>query len=89
MIRRGGFGDEVLVIHFELRVIYLYSISNFRYELPEFQRKVKQCYKQLKDDTYWLEIDADKTENVLHEELKELTIKTMDRILLKPLDKLW
>lgn len=46
-------------------------------------------YDQLKDDSYWTEIDADKSFNDLHAELLAHCNHTIDNIVNEKIEKLW
>lgn len=48
-----------------------------------------KMYEQLKDDSYWKEIDADKTFNDLHGELLSRCNEAIDNIPNEKFDKLW
>ncbi|XP_031621759.1 thymidylate kinase-like [Contarinia nasturtii] len=60
-----------------------------RYEVPEFQQRVMKVYDELKDDSYWKDIDADKSFNDLHEELLSHCNQAIDNISNEIMDKLW
>ncbi|XP_054258641.1 uncharacterized protein LOC128983392 [Macrosteles quadrilineatus] len=59
-----------------------------RYEKDEIQRKVIEIYKTLQDSS-WKEIDADKSEEELTEELLSHITETVNESKLLPLGKLW
>lgn len=46
-------------------------------------------FEQLKDDSYWREINADKTAEDLHTELLELVEKNVKSSATKDIGKLW
>lgn len=48
-----------------------------------------KVYDQLKDDTYWKEVDADKSFTDLHDELLSYCNQTIDNISDIKIDKLW
>lgn len=48
-----------------------------------------RVFEQLKDDSYWKEIDADKTFNELHDELLSHCNQIIDNISTEKMDKLW
>ena len=52
------------------------SQSNCRYEVAEFQRRVRQNYKQLKDET-WVEVCADGTLEEVEVKLLEIVNKEL------------
>lgn len=60
-----------------------------RYEIPEFQQKVNEIFQILKDDSYWKEINADKTFDVLQSELYAHVNKAIDTLPSAELQKLW
>uniref|UniRef100_A0A8D8DIN6 Thymidylate kinase n=1 Tax=Culex pipiens TaxID=7175 RepID=A0A8D8DIN6_CULPI len=60
-----------------------------RYEVPEFQRRVMGKFAELRDDTYWRQIDADKGQDELTVELSELVLGTIDACGHRALGKLW
>lgn len=60
-----------------------------RYEVPEFQHHVMEVFKQLKDNSYWKEIDADKSPNDLHDELLTHCYEVIDKICNDELGKLY
>lgn len=61
----------------------------FRYEIPELQQRVMKMYDQLKDNSYWREIDADKSFSDLHDELLSHCNDAIENISNDKLDKLW
>lgn len=61
----------------------------FRYEIPEFQQRVMEVFGQLKDDSYWKEVDADKTQTELHNELLSHVDEAMENITDDKLQKIW
>lgn len=67
----------------------IFSFPVNRYEIPEFQQRVMNIFKQLKDDRYWKEVDADKTSNDLHDELLAHVNEAIDTISDDKLEKLW
>lgn len=67
----------------------LFFVYIFRYEVPEFQQRVMKMYDQLKDESYWTEVDADKTFNDLQEELLSHCNHAIDNIVNEKMDKLW
>lgn len=93
--KRGGFGDErwvsstrstTIVIQCQyLSFRYIWS----RYEVPEFQQRVMKIFDQLKDNSYWKEIDADKPFNQLQDELLAQCNQAIDNISNDKLDTLW
>lgn len=48
-----------------------------------------KIFEQLKDDSYWKEINADKSFNCLQTELMEHVNEAIDNVLGDQLDKLW
>lgn len=60
-----------------------------RYEVPEFQRRVMGKFAELRNDTYWRQIDADKGQDELTVELSELVLGTIDASGHRALGKLW
>lgn len=60
-----------------------------RYEVPELQRRVMEKFQALSDDSYWRQIDADKSPDELTAELSELVLATIDSCGHRPLGKLW
>lgn len=60
-----------------------------RYEIPEFQQQVMKVFERLMDNSYWKEIDADKTFNELQTELLTHVTSTIDIAGDKELAKLW
>lgn len=48
-----------------------------------------KMFDQLKDDTYWKDIDADKTLNDLHVELLSHCNQAIDNISNEKMDLLW
>lgn len=60
-----------------------------RYEVPEFQQRVMTIFKQLKDDSYWKEINADKTFDDLQGELLKHVNQTIDAVSDNDIAKMW
>ncbi|KFB46921.1 AGAP005260-PA-like protein [Anopheles sinensis] len=60
-----------------------------RYEVAEFQKRVMEKYAMLKDDQYWLEVDADKKFEDLTMDLYKITTDTIHNSESKTLGKLW
>lgn len=75
----------VFMILFSVLVLVYFS----RYEVPELQQRVMKAFDQLKDDSYWTEIDADKEFNDLHQELLSHCDQAINDISNDKLDKLW
>lgn len=48
-----------------------------------------EIFSQLKDDSYWKEVNADKTTIELHNELMSHVDKAMENIIDEKLDKMW
>uniref|UniRef100_A0A1B6M0Z6 Thymidylate kinase n=1 Tax=Graphocephala atropunctata TaxID=36148 RepID=A0A1B6M0Z6_9HEMI len=59
-----------------------------RYEKDEIQEKVLEVFKKFKDST-WKEIDADKTQDELHEELLSYIKVALEKSQTLPLGRLW
>lgn len=59
------------------------------YEVPEFQQRVMKVFEELKDDSYWKEINADKTSNQLHDELLGHVHEAIDKVQGDRIDRLW
>lgn len=59
-----------------------------RYEVSDFQKKVKSLYSQLKDET-WQMVDAKRTIDEIHVELQESILNVIDECGEKPLQELW
>lgn len=57
--------------------------------MAAFQKKVMEMFRLLKDDSYWIEINADKTEVELHAELLQAVEKIMKKSENAELGKLW
>lgn len=57
--------------------------------MAAFQKKVMEMYERLKDNSYWTEIDADKTEADLHCELLTEVERLIKNVEQKELAKLW
>lgn len=70
-------------------MILFFIMVFFRYEVPELQQRVMKAFDQLKDDSYWKEIDADKEFNDLHQELLSHCDQAINDISNDKLDKLW
>ncbi|XP_053689855.1 uncharacterized protein LOC128738607 [Sabethes cyaneus] len=60
-----------------------------RYEVPELQNKVMKQFLALKDDAYWMEINADKSMDHLTTELGDLILRVIESSEHKPLSCLW
>lgn len=97
--KRGGFGRERLVFK-SIAVLHTSSVETLfcflllislirRYETEEFQKNVLRSYEQLKDSSYWTEINAEKTADELHDELLTHCNTAIDNIPNEKLDKLW
>lgn len=67
----------------------VWCILPFSYEVPEFQQRVMKVYDQLKDNSYWKEINADKTFNELQNDLLTHVNQAIDSIGDEKLGKLW
>ncbi|XP_010177580.1 PREDICTED: thymidylate kinase, partial [Mesitornis unicolor] len=67
------------------------NFGNERYENSSFQEKVLQSFYQLmKDKTLnWKAIDASKSIEDLHKEIKSVAEETMQEVQNKPLGELW
>lgn len=59
-----------------------------RYEQTDFQKSVANKFEILKDAD-WQVIDADKSIDDLHRELKNICLKTINQVGNKPIHKLW
>lgn len=57
--------------------------------MPDFQQRVLKAYEQLKESSYWTEIDADKPFNELQNELLTHCNNAIENISNDKLDKLW
>lgn len=57
--------------------------------MPEFQQRVMNIFEQLKDDSYWTEINADKTHKQLQDELLGHVHVAIDNVQGDHLAKLW
>lgn len=60
-----------------------------RYEIPEFQQKVRKCFDKLYDASYWQKIDANHTEDDLTKMLAQYAEETIDSSSNEPLKYLW
>lgn len=81
-----------LVLWLKMDVQSISSRAGFgaeRFEVPEFQQRVMKAYDQLKDDSYWKEIYADKPFNDLHGELLIHCCEAINKISNDKIDKLW
>ncbi|KAM9279721.1 thymidylate kinase [Morus bassanus] len=67
------------------------NFGNERYENSSFQEKVLQCfYHLMKDKTLnWKTMDASKSIEDLHREIKSVAEETMQEVQNKPLGELW
>lgn len=77
---------------FKNLIIFLFFFLNiivYSYEVAAFQKKVMEMFQLLKDDSYWTEINADKTEAELHAELLQAVEKIMKQSEGTELEKLW
>lgn len=74
---------------FCFRLFFLLIPLILRYETEEFQKNVLRAYDQLKDSSYWTEINAEKTADELHDELLTHCNNAIDNIPNEKLDKLW
>ncbi|XP_062521689.1 thymidylate kinase-like [Corticium candelabrum] len=80
-----------LVIYLELPVDAAVKRAEYgaeRYEKVDFQRRVFECYEQLKEPD-WQVLDASLTIEDLHQQIKALTLKAMEECHNKPLQQLW
>lgn len=68
---------------------FFFCYARFRYEVPEFQQRVLRAFDQLKDSSYWTEINADKPFEELQSELMTHCNNAIDNISNDKLDKLW
>lgn len=62
-----------------------------RYETSSFQEKVLQCFYCLMEDKTlnWKTVDASKSIEDLHREIKSIAKETMQEVQNKPLGELW
>ncbi|XP_036245080.1 thymidylate kinase isoform X2 [Molothrus ater] len=62
-----------------------------RYETSSFQKKVLQCFYSLMEDKTlnWKTVDASKSIEDLHREIKSIAKETMQEVQNKPLGELW
>ncbi|NXW50553.1 KTHY kinase, partial [Nyctiprogne leucopyga] len=67
------------------------NFGNERYENSSFQEKVLQSfYYLMKDNTLnWKTMDASKSIEDLHKEIKSIAEETMQEVQNKPLGELW
>lgn len=80
-----------LVLYLNLRPDAAAKRGNFgneRYEQTDFQAKVMKNFHLLKE-SYWKEIDADKTEVDLAAELGEIVLNCIPTVRERPIEKLW
>lgn len=70
-------------------MFFFLKLHHFRYETEEFQQNVLRAYDQLKDSSYWTEINAEKSADELHTELLTHCNKAIDNISNEKLEKLW
>lgn len=59
-----------------------------RYEVSTFQKKVQGIYSKLSDDT-WRVVDAKRTVDVIHNDLREQACQVIESCEDKPLQQLW
>lgn len=64
------------------------NFGNERYEQTDFQVKVMKNFNLLKE-SYWKEIDADKTEDDLAAELGEIVLNCIPTVRDRPIERLW
>lgn len=57
--------------------------------MAELQQRVIEMFDRLKDSRYWTQIDADKTENALHDELLQAVENIITASANKDLGRLW
>ena len=68
--QRGGFGEE----RWDNVILKIYACC--RYEVAEFQRRVRQNYKQLKDEI-WVEVCADGSLEEVESKLLDIITKEL------------
>ncbi|CAF4900525.1 unnamed protein product [Pieris macdunnoughi] len=81
--------DKVFFLTLPLEVMQQRNgFGNERYEVPEFQKKVIEMYGQLKDN-YWDIMNANRTLEVIQEELLQSTLNVMNTVEHTSIGKLW
>lgn len=59
------------------------------YEIPEFQRRVMEVFRQLKDDNYWKEIVVNGSISEIYDELLMYCCEVIDNVSDNEILKLW
>lgn len=59
------------------------------YEIPEFQRRVTEVFRQLKDDNYWKEIVVNGSISEIYDELLMYCCEVIDSVSDNEILKLW
>lgn len=72
-----------------LMVFGFFGPNRFRYETKDFQKRVLRVYDELKDSSYWTEINANKKADELHAELLTHCNDAIENMSNEKLDKLW
>ncbi|CAK1546994.1 unnamed protein product [Leptosia nina] len=81
--------DKVFFLTIPLEVMQQRNgFGNERYEVPEFQKKVTEVYKQLKDHD-WDVLDANRTLDAIQEELVQRTLNVMNVVEHTSIGKVW
>ncbi|XP_045520780.1 thymidylate kinase [Pieris brassicae] len=81
--------DKVFFLTLPLEVMQQRNgFGNERYEVPEFQKKVIEMYGQLKDND-WDIMNANRTLEVIQEELFQSTLNVINTVEHTSIGKLW
>ncbi|KAL9845225.1 thymidylate kinase isoform 2-T2 [Geothlypis trichas] len=90
----AGLPKPDLILFLQLNPEAAAERGNFgqeRYETSSFQEKVLQCFYCLMEDKTlnWKTVDASKSIEDLHKEIKSIAKETMQEVQNKPLGELW
>ncbi|XP_050346484.1 uncharacterized protein LOC126770917 [Nymphalis io] len=81
--------DHVFFLNMSLENIQQRNgFGNERYEVLDFQKKVKNMYMQLKEEN-WEVLDASRSMEIIQEELFQKTLSIIDSVGDKPIGKIW